>query len=104
MIRTVALLVLAAVLLALAFTNPDRDAFASAFAERAGTEIAAELELTGPLGAALSGAGRAVVEAALRDQVVRRDYLVASTYTLPAGGEDPVYLGIAGTFLQLRGP
>ncbi len=102
--RFIALTVLALLLAGLAVTNPNVDAFAERFAERAQQELSTELGLEGPLGAAIGGASRSVVEAAIRETAVRRNYGVASTFTLPAAGEDPVYLGIAGTFVQVSGP
>ena len=104
MSRLVALIVLVLLLAGLVFTNPNVDAFAETVADRAGQELSSELNLEGPLGAAIGGAGRSVIEATVRESAVRRNYLVASTFTLPAAGEDPVYLGILGTFVRVAGP
>lgn len=101
MLRTVLLAVLLAAIAILAVTNPDRDDFARFYADRASAEVARELGLSGPIGDAIGGAAQGFLESALRERVHRRDWLLASVYTVPAAGTDPVWLGLAGTFLPL---
>lgn len=101
MVRTVALAALLAALAAAVLSNPSRDDFARFYADRASAEVAREVGVSGPLGDLVGGAAQALLEPALRDAVTRREYLVASTYTVPAAEEDPVYLGAFGTFVPL---
>jgi hypothetical protein len=97
----VLLVVLLVLTAGLAMTNPDRDDFARFYADRASAEVARELGLQGPIGDAIGGAAQGLLETALRDRVHRRDWLVASVYTVPAAGTDPVWLGVAGIFLPI---
>lgn len=90
-----------AIVALLALTNPDRDDFARFYADRASAGVARELGVSGPLGDVLGGAAQSLLEAAVRDVVDRRDFLLASTYTVPTAEEDPLYLGVAGTFVPL---
>ncbi len=92
--------VLAAVAV-LVVTNPGRDDFARFYADRASAQVARELGVSGPLGDVLGGAAQSLLEAALRERVAHRDFLLAGTFTVPTAAEDPVYLGIAGTFVRL---
>lgn len=102
--RTFAVATLLAAVAVLIVTNPDRDDFARFYADRASAEVARELGVEGPLGDVLGGAAQALLEGALRDQVARRNLLLASTYSVPTADEDPVFLGIAGTFVRLSEP
>lgn len=99
--RTVRIAAVLVVLAALAATNPDRDDFARSYADRASAAVLADLEAEGPLADLLGGAAQTLLESALSDVVHRRELLVASVYTVPTGGRDPVYLGVAGTFVPL---
>lgn len=103
MMRTLAFAVPLAALAVLVLTNPSRDDFARFYADRASAEVARELGVSGTLGDVLGGAAQSLLEAALRDRVDRRSWLLASTFTVPTAEEDPVYLGIAGTFVPLSG-
>lgn len=102
MVRTVVLTVVAVLVGLLILTNPKVDDFARFYADRASVEVTRELGLSGPIGDAVGGATQAVLENALGERVHRRDWLVASVYTVPAGGVDPVWLGVAGTFVPLE--
>ena len=89
------------VLGALAATNPSRDDFARYYADRASAAVVDDLAAEGPWADLLGGAAQSLLESALRDVVHRRELLVASVYTVPTGGRDPVYLGVAGMFVPL---
>lgn len=102
MARTVLLVAVAVVTGLLIVANPEREDFARFYADRTSVEVARELGLSGPIGDAIGGATQSLLETALRERVHRRDWLVASVYTVPAGGVDPVWLGIAGMFLPIE--
>lgn len=102
MVRNAIFVAIAVILGVLVLTNPDRDDFARFYADRASVEVARDLGLEGPIGDAIGGATQAFLETALRDRVDRQDYLIASVYTVPAGGVDPVWLGLAGSFVPLQ--
>jgi len=102
MLRTVLLVAVAVVTGLLVVSNPDRDDFARFYADRASVEVARELGLSGPIGDAIGSATQTLLEAALRERVDRSDWIVASLYTVPAGGVDPVWLGIAGMFFPIE--
>ncbi len=91
-------------LAALALTNPDEEAFARSYADRLNAELAAELGLQGALGELLGGVTQRALEAALVDQVERRNYVVASIFTLRTASEDLQALGLLGRFVTLSGP
>lgn len=101
MARPLLLIILVVLAAVLVLGNPDRDDFARFYADRATAEVARELGLEGPIGDAIGGATQAFLENALRERVDRRDWLVASVYTVPAAGTDPVWLGIAGFFVPI---
>ena len=100
--RPVAWIVTVLVVLgALAATNPTRDDFARYYADRASAAVVEDLEAEGPWADLLGGAAQSLLQSALSDVVHRRELLVASVYTVPTGGRDPVYLGVAGMFVPL---
>jgi hypothetical protein len=101
MTRTLLLAALLAAVAVLVLTNPSRDDFARFYADRASAEVARELGVSGALGDVLGGAAQSLLETALRESVDRRSWLLASTFTVPTAEEDPVYLGIAGTFVPM---
>jgi methylaspartate ammonia-lyase len=101
--RTVIAVLIALLAAVLVLTNPDREAFAMAYADRLNEEVADQLGLQGPLGELLGGVTQSALEAAIAQQARRTDYLVASVYTLPAAGEDLRVLGVLGQFVRLGG-
>lgn len=115
------ILTLAVIGVGLSATNPDRAAFVRWASERAGRELAAELpgapaaadSVAGDLlGGALQSMGEGLIAAVLEQVTDRRDYRIFSVYSLDLGtlvalGADlspnPLFLGIAGQFIPLRG-
>ena len=102
------LLLLAALVVVLAVTNPGPDAFAEFAEDNVAAEIGAVTDdlPAGSLLGDLSGlaAGRLVRRYADRD-----NYFVASVYTLDLDGrareeEEWTFLGIAGLFFELQRP
>jgi hypothetical protein len=95
-----------AVLLVVAFaiTNPDKRAFATAYADRLNTEVTSQSGLTGPFGQLLGGLTQTAIEGLLMSQTQRQDYLVASVYTVPMAGPDLRVLGVLGHFITLQQP
>ena len=102
--RSVVIALLAAALVAvLALTNPDKGDFALAYADRLNAELAEGIGLEGPVGEAIGSVTQRALAAAIEEQTIRRDYLVASVFILPAAGEDLRVLGALQRFVRLDG-
>jgi len=91
-------------LVAMAMTNPDRQAFAATYADRLNSEVTANSGLTGPFGQLLGGLTQNALESALSAQARRQNYLVVSVYTVPMAGPDLQALGLLGHFITLQRP
>ncbi len=91
-------------LVAMAMTNPDRHAFATAYADRLNRDVTAHSGLSGPFGELLGGLTQNALEGALAAQARRQNYLVASVYTVPMSGPDLRALGLLGHFITLQEP
>lgn len=89
---------------AFAITNPDKEQFASAYADKMNSQLTAQSGLTGPLGQLLGGVTQNAIQAALKSQARRENYLVASVYTVPMSGPDLRVLGVLGHFYTLQAP
>jgi len=89
------------IVVALAMTNPDKKAFAAAYADRLNNEV---VSASDPIGRLLGGLTQNAIEAALEAQARRQNYLVASVYTVPMAGPDLRALGILGHFVPLQTP
>lgn len=90
------------IVVVLFLSNPDTEAFAARYADRINTELAQDLDLTGPVGQLLGGVSQSLIADALEEQTRRDNYLVASVFTLPQAGEDLRVLGVAGRFISLN--
>jgi hypothetical protein len=93
---------IALVIVLLYLSNPDTEAFAARYADDLNAEVARELGITGQVGQLLGGVSQALIQDALERQTRRADYLIASVFTVPTGGEDLRVLGIAGRFISLN--
>lgn len=92
---------LAAVLMA---TNPDKSAFARAYADRLNAEVAGQLGLGGALGDLIGGVTQRAIATAVEEQTIHHDYVVASVFVVPSTGDDLLrVLGIMGQFVRLGG-
>jgi hypothetical protein len=102
------LLLLLALVVVLAVTNPGPDAFAE-FAEDNVTEQLRAVADDLSAGDFLGGLGGVAAGALVRRHADRDNYLVASVYTLDLDGrardaEDWTFLGVAGLFIELHRP
>ncbi len=102
------LAVLAMALIALAWANPDLDAFREYVEARSERFL---LHETGDsaVGRALSGAGGALAGALAGHVAERRNYVVFSTYTLDFDSAEATeqewrFVGVAGWFFETRRP
>jgi hypothetical protein len=89
------------VVVALAMSNPDKKAFAAAYADRLNNQV---VSATDPIGRLLGGLTQNAIEGVLEAQTRRQNYLVASVYTVPMAGPDLRVLGILGRFVPLQTP
>ncbi len=89
------------IVVALAMSNPDKKAFAAAYADRLNNQV---VSASDPIGKLLGGLTQNAIEAALEAQARRQNYLVASVYTVPMAGPDLRVLGILGRFIALQAP
>ncbi len=89
------------VVVALAMSNPDKKAFAAAYADQLNNQV---VSASDPIGRLLGGLTQNAIEAALESQARRKNYLVASVYTVPMAGPDLRVLGILGRFVTLQTP
>ncbi len=98
------LALVALLVVAFAMSNPDTRQFAASYADRLNTQLTAQSGLSGPLGQLLGGVTQNAIESALSSQARRRNYLVASVYTVPMAGPDLRALGLLGHFITLQSP
>jgi len=101
-------IVLLAVGLALALTNPGPSDF-QRFAEEQLEEVLVEQLGDSPLGRALAGAGSRFAGPLIRDATERDNYVLFSRYTLRLGSSSDdrntwVFVGIGGHFLEWQPP
>jgi hypothetical protein len=102
------LLLLVALVVVLAFTNPGPEAFGEFAEDVAGERIGSVAEGL-PAGGLLGELGGLAAGQIVRRYADRDNYLVASVYTLDLDGrareaEDWRFLGIAGMFFELQRP
>lgn len=97
--------VFALVLGGLYLGNPSKEDFARYYADKVNAELAKSLGLgdtSGSLGDFLGGLSQNVIQEALKSQVKRENYVLASVFSLPATLEDKRVLGIAGQYFSLN--
>ncbi len=102
------LLLLIALLIVLAVTNPGQDDFVEYAEENVAEQIEAEME-EAPVGGLLGELGGFAAGQLVQRFAHRDNYLVASVYTLDFDGraseeEDWRFLGIAGLFFEISRP
>ncbi|MFQ5570121.1 MAG: DUF4359 domain-containing protein [Rhodothermales bacterium] len=102
------LLILVILLVALAWFNPNMDAFREYSKERSEYLLLQETGDT-EIGRALSNLGGALAGAFIDRITERRNYVVFSTYTIDLDGDDETknewhFLGIAGQFFEMQQP
>jgi len=93
-----------AIAIAMAVLNPSMDDFRTHVEDTVGDRISAETRSD-----ALQRFGAGAIALLAEQVTVRKNYFVFSTYTIDLDGPDRTgndwhFLGIAGTFLQLRAP
>lgn len=102
------LLLLVALVVVLAVTNPGPDAFADYAEDNVTEQLQSAIEDV-PASDFLGDLGGIAASALVRRHADRDNYLVASVYTLDLDGrareaEDWTFLGIAGLFVELHRP
>ena len=102
------LLLLLALIVVLAVTNPGPDAFAEFAEETVAEQVGAELGGL-PAGGILGDLGGLAAGQLVRRYASRDNYLVASVYTLDLDGrtreaDDWTFLGIGSRFFELHRP
>ena len=100
--------ILVVVVIALAWFNPDMDAFKEYSKEHSERLLLHETGDT-DLGRALSSVGGALAGAFINRITERHNYLILSTYTIDLNGDDDTtnewhFLGIAGQFIEMQQP
>jgi len=93
-----------AIAIAMAVLNPSMDDFRTHVEDTIGDRIAAETKSD-----ALQRFGAGAIALLAEQVTVRKNYFLFSTYTIDLDGPDHTgndwqFLGVAGTFLQLREP